>query len=110
MVARSKRDAMKQDSSKKKLFLNAVEKQLTQLYINQKERGKQDEDTKHHIEGFMHAGIIMELTSNDELSKIMERIYYDVFGMTPIERKLQKEKGVEDEIDWSLYDIPPSQR
>ena len=101
---------MKQDNSKKKLFLDVVEKQLLQLYINQKELGRQDDDAKHHIEGFMHAGLIMDLISNDELSKIMERIYYDVFGMTPIERKLQKEKGEEVEIDWSLYDIPPSKR
>jgi hypothetical protein len=101
---------MKQDSSKKKLFLDVVEKQLLQLYINQKEFGRQDDDAKHHIEGFMHAGLIMDLISNDELSQIMERVYYDVFGMTPIERKLQKEKGEEDEVDWSFYDIPPSKR
>jgi hypothetical protein len=101
---------MKMDSSKKKLFLDVVEKQLSQFYINQKELGMQDEDTKHHIEGFMHAGLIMNLISNDELSKLMERVYYDIFGMTPIERKLQKEKGEEDEIDWSFYDIPPSKR
>tara|TARA_R110001592_G_scaffold117996_4_gene320264 strand:- start:1663 stop:1977 length:315 start_codon:yes stop_codon:yes gene_type:complete len=91
-------------------FLQSVESQLTQFYTHQKEYGKQDESAKRHVEGFMYAGVVLELTMNAELKEVMERIYYDVFGMTPLERKLMKEKGEEEEMDWSYYDTPPKQR
>jgi len=91
-------------------FLQSVESQLTLFYANQKEYGKQDESSKRHVEGFMYAGVVLELTTNAELTDIMGRIYYDVFGMTPTERKLMKEKGEQEQINWSYYDTPPTQR
>lgn len=98
------------DELKRKLFLGVTEKQLIQFFSSQHERGKQDELVKRYIEGFMYAGVILELATNEELTQLMEKVYFDVFGMTPIERKLQKEKGEKEIVDWSHYDTPPSQR
>lgn len=65
---------------------------------------------KHHVEGFMYAGIVMEVATNEELISMIDRIYFATFGMTSTERKLQKEKGELEEVDWSIYDTPTSQR
>jgi len=70
----------------------------------QKEQGKQDTSLKHHIEGVMFAGVVTEMATNEELTSMVERIYYETFGMTPTERKLQKDNGEVEEIDWSYYD------
>jgi len=94
----------------RELFLASAKQQLIELYTAQKERGKQGPSLKHHAEGFMHAGIVLELATNEELTELIGNIYYDTFGMTPVERKLQQEKGEVEEKDWSYYDLPLSQR
>ena len=94
----------------KKAFIGSVTEQLEQYYMNIKQYDKDDEEQKHKIEGFMYAGVVLEITNNKELTELMLRIYFDVFGMTPSERKLIKEKGEVSEIDWSYYDMPTARR
>ena len=95
---------------KKAVFLQSVENQLINLYDKQKERGEKNALLKHRVEGFMFAGIVVEIATNEELKDLIDKIYFATFGMTSIERKLQKEKGETEEVDWSFYDIPPSKR
>lgn len=99
-----------EQKQQREVFLESVQNQLIALYAKQKDIGKQDELLKHRIEGFMFAGIMTEMATNEELSSMIDKIYYDTFGMTPIERKLQKEKGDMEEVDWTYYDSPPSKR
>lgn len=98
------------DDSSKKAFLETIEKQLRSFYEKQSEYGKFSKEEKAYMEGFMHAGIVMKLVTQDEMKVLMEAIYVDVFGMTPLERKLQHEKGEKQDIDWSQYDVPPKSR
>jgi hypothetical protein len=58
----------------------------------------------------MYAGTVLGLSTNEELKELMENVHLDVLGVTPMERKLLKAKGIDTEIDWSIYDQPPSMR
>lgn len=98
------------DNVNKKVFLDKFEQKLRAFYEKQTEYGKFNKEEVRYIEGFMHAGIAIKLVTPDEMKQIMEAIYFDVFKMTPLERKLQKMKGEQQETDWSYYDLPPQQR
>lgn len=100
---------MKSEEMRKR-FIVSTKSQLIQFYSSLKEYEKEDTAQKYKIEGFMHAGVVLELTENQELTKLMEQVYFDIFGMTPTERKLIKEKGETKVVDWSFYDTPPTQR
>jgi hypothetical protein len=94
----------------KELFLDSTTRELTRFYNNEKQCGQKDMSVKYRIEGFMCAGVVLELSSNEELTKLMEGIYFEVFGVTPAERKLQKTLGDKNEVDWTHYDTHPSLR
>lgn len=95
---------------KRELFLSHIERQLIKYYQNVKLREKEDHTAKHRIEGFMQAGVALELVNSIELQSITDKIHVEVFNMTQLERKLKVVKGEGSEIDWSIYEQSPSMR
>ncbi|MCS5642578.1 MAG: hypothetical protein NZ807_04855 [Dehalococcoidia bacterium] len=63
------------------------------------------------LDGFIAAGLLINLISEKELQNIIDEEYMTVFGMTRNERreKLKLESN-ETEIDWKIYDIPTIHR
>ena len=63
------------------------------------------------LDGFIAAGILIDLMPKQELQKIIDMEHMEAFGMTRNQRreKLKREsKGAE--IDWEIYDIPTIHR
>lgn len=91
-------------------FINDVSKQLESFYHDLKLKRKMDQQQKHRIEGFMFAGTRLGLTDKQELNELMEKAHFSVFGLTITERRLKSLKNEQEEIDWSFYDTPITQR
>ena len=53
-----------------------------------------------YVEGYMEAGLLLEITSADELDKIIQESNYKIFGMTVEERrKIYIPKKNDDDLD-----------
>ena len=92
-------------------FLDEVSRRLTALFRANQQGVKPSPQERHRLEGFMQAGVFMELTSNQELSELMERIHQQVFGLSIAERRQQQQsRWPEEEIDFSRYEQPAYQR
>lgn len=91
-------------------FLDDVSKQLEQFYQDMKLKRKMDQQQKSRIEGFMFAGTRLGLTDKNELNTLMEKVHFNVFGLSITERRLKSLKNEQEEVDWSFYDIPITQR
>ena len=91
-------------------FLGDVGNQLEQFYQDLKLKRKMDQQQKHRIEGFMFAGTRLGLTDKEELNELMERVHFKVFDLSIAERRLKSLKNEQEEVDWSFYDIPTTQR
>jgi hypothetical protein len=63
------------------------------------------------LDGFIAAGLLIDLISEKELQNIIDEEYMTAFGMTRNERreKLKLESNGT-EIDWEIYDIPTIHR
>ena len=63
------------------------------------------------VDGFIAAGILIDLISKPELQTIIDREHMNAFGMTRDERREKlkfQSKGVA--VDWEIYDIPTIHR
>ncbi len=88
-------------------FLSEVREQLTKKYRASKEGYKIPDIDRHRLEGFIHAGIYMEIVTSAEMSELLEEIHYSIFGKTIQERKAEKFANWSDmEIDYDLFDAP----
>ena len=63
------------------------------------------------LDGFIAAGILIDLIPKQELQNIIDKEHMAAFGMTRNERreKLKRESNGA-EIDWEIYDIPTIHR
>src|SRR5690554_4882176 len=91
-------------------FLAETAKQLEHIYSELNLRKKLDMKMKHRTEGYMYAGQQLGLVNKKELESLMEKVHFEVFGMSIAQRRLQKLKGEAQEVDWSYYDTPITQR
>ena len=91
-------------------FLEDVSSQLEQFYQDLKLKRQMDQQQKHRIEGFMFAGTRLGLTDKEELNSLMETVHFNVFGLSITERRLKSLKNEQEDVDWSFYDIPITQR
>lgn len=103
-------DDQNNPATTREIFFRELSRQLKQFYEDHKLCGHRDDVLKHRIEGFMLAGIRLELTEEDELHQMMEDIHLKVFGLTISERRLKELKGDAEPEDWAYYDTPITQR
>ena len=95
----------------KENYLNEVEKRLNQIFSASKEGYKSSPEQRHRLEGFMHAGVFMELVTSAELAESMDKIHVRIFGKTIQQRKTELASNWrEEEIDYGQYEQPAYKR
>lgn len=92
-------------------FINEVEKQLRLIFGAIRDGNKPPEILRHRCEGFMRAGVFLGVVNNGELSELMEKIHFNVIGLTISERRASDSKRYKDlEIEYTQYDSPAYER
>jgi len=87
-------------------------KELLQLFYGTKDlNSAYRKKLESKVDGFIAAGILIDLISKPELQTIIDTEHMSAFGMTRDERREKlkfQSKGVA--IDWDIYDIPTIHR
>ena len=87
-------------------------KELLQLFYGTKDlNSAYRKKLESKVDGFIAAGILIDLISKPELQTIIDTEHMSAFGMTRDERREKlkfQSKGVV--IDWDIYDIPTIHR
>ena len=92
-------------------FVKEVEKRLLKIFRASKEGYKATEVERRHLEGFIQAGVFMEVTTNDEMKRLIDSTHGSVFGQSIQERKQSRPIAWSDDtIDYSSYDTPTKYR
>ncbi len=92
-------------------YINEVEKRLNRMFLASKDGYKAPSIERHRLEGFMNAGVFIGIITNDELSKLMDKIHFSVFGKTIQQRIIDLPDSWQEEItDYSQYDQPTYER
>ncbi|NHN36901.1 hypothetical protein G8764_06320 [Pseudomaricurvus alcaniphilus] len=94
----------------KATFIDAVKHQLVDFYTTLSETKKIDNVRKAYIEGFMFAGVVLQLVDNDKLKQVMEEAHCAVFNMTQAERRMGTAFNTNTEKAWAVYDDPAWKR
>ena len=100
------------DNQTQKLKYIDGTKELLQLFYGTKDLSSPyRKKLESKVDGFIAAGILIDLISKQELQKIIDEEHMAAFGMTRTERREKlkfQSKGAE--VDWDIYDIPTIQR
>jgi len=72
-------------------FLDACTEQLIALYTASK-RGKKVDAEKYRVQGFMHAGEMLGVITNEQGKSLIAELHLQVFGETIDERATRKRK------------------
>ena len=92
-------------------YLTEVNKRLTKTFRASKEGYKIPDIDRHRLEGFMQAGIFMEISTPAEMSELLENVHYSVFEKTILERKSEVSATWTDiEVDYDKFDSPTFMR
>lgn len=88
-------------------YLREVKQRLNRIFLSSKEGYKVPSEERHRLEGFMHAGVYMEVVTKKELAKVMEDTHFSIFGKTIQQRRTELSSNLQEEtIDYSYYDRP----
>jgi hypothetical protein len=88
-------------------YLAEVSNRLTKLFKASKEGYKIPDIDRHRLEGFMQAGIFLQVATPAEMSKLLEDVHYSIFGKTIKERKSEVSASWSDiEINYDKFDSP----
>ena len=94
-------------SMQKQAYLNEIEARLRRLFSASRDGYRVADAERHRLEGFIQAGVFLRITTNDEVSKVMESIHFSVFGQSISGRKAEKMIiWPETVIDYSQYEQP----
>lgn len=96
---------------KREAFIEQVEQRLWRLFRASKQGVKAPAPERHRLEGFIQAGVFLQLVSREEMAERMEAIHQRVFGLSIAEREQQADgRWQQDALDYSLYDAPAFER
>ena len=99
------------ETVRKELYLERLREKLIKLYSY----GDAEPDARKRlldqIDGYFEAAILMKMMTKEALQAGIDEEHLCAFGMTLKERKIQKKlDGRAIEVDWEVYDAPPSLR
>jgi len=98
-------------SVQKQNFLDEVEVRLTRLFSASRDGYKLPDEERHRLEGFMQAGIFIQLVTRAEMSQLMDSVHVTIFGKTMSVRKAENTASWPDTvIDYSAYEQPVFER
>jgi hypothetical protein len=99
------------NQTQKSKFIAGI-KELLQLFYGTKDlNSAYRKKLEFKIDGFIAAGILIDLISKPELQIVIDTEHMSAFGMTRDERREKlkfQSKGAA--IDWDIYDIPTIHR
>jgi hypothetical protein len=94
----------------KQNFISACNSQLITVFEKAKNHQKDDRQ-KHRTEGFIYAGVMLGLITNEEANDILDKSHFEVFGESIASRKARKAsikeavaRGDDDYINIPAYD------
>jgi hypothetical protein len=88
-------------------YFTEVRKQLLLHFTGIANGQKVVAEDKTRMEGFMRAGVVLDITSFQELQKIVEEIHQKVFGESIAARRSRKSSRLpEVRVDYGQYDSP----
>ena len=91
----------------KERFITEVTNRLTKLFRASKEGYKVSEAERHRLEGFIHAGIFMQVVTSNEMSLLLGNLHYSILGNTIQGRKSEKTASWSDfDINYDNFDSP----
>jgi len=95
----------------KQKFLDEVEARLTRLFSASRDGYRLADVQRHRLEGFIQAGIFIQLTTREEMSQLMNSVHIDIFGKTMSQRMAESTGSwPETVIDYSAYEQPVFER
>ncbi len=94
-------------NAQKDKYYKEARKWLESLYNGLSKTGQEDAILKEFLNGFLYAGIITDIVTQDELEAFIDEINQEVFGMTLAERKNKKRLEADLEKD---FEIPTFER
>lgn len=95
----------------KEPFMKEVERRFIQLFKVSKSGHPIPPVERHRLQGFMQAGVFMELCNRSELNEVMERTHLEIFRKTIEQRKVDAPiSWIYEETDYSPYETPAYER
>ena len=97
--------------TQKSKFIAGI-KELLQLFYGTKDlNSAYRKKLESKVDGFIAAGILIDMISKQDLQKVIDEEHMAAFGMTRTERREKlKFESKGPEIDWDIYDIPTIHR
>ena len=109
MAILSKKQKEQLDQTRK--FERECIRRLTRFYRAQETLSDQKSTDESEIKGFMQAGVFLNITSTEDLGKLIEKVRQDVFGEGRDQRrKRSRPDDLTKEIDFSIYERPTWER
>jgi hypothetical protein len=99
------------ESLRNELYLERLREKLIKLYSYGDAEPEARRRLLDQIDGYFEAAILMQMMTKEALQAVIDEEHMSAFGMTLKERKIQKKlDGRAIEVDWEVYDAPPSLR
>lgn len=76
----------------KEKFIAELRQQLQETFTAAKAGQKVSAEDKYRCEGFMQAGVTLELVTDEEISKLINEVHIEVYGQSIVEKRLAKQK------------------
>jgi len=97
---------------KKIKFSDHLRSLLSRYYDLQDDQTSEITALKYRIDGYVQAGLIMDVLDNVDIQALIDKVHMDKFGMTRNQRRAEKKlSSKKEEIkDWSIYDPPTIER
>ena len=77
----------------KKKFLKTLEEQLRETMTAARAGAKIADADKHRCEGFMQAGVELDLVSDEEIQELIKAVHVSVYGETIVARRGKEKLG-----------------
>lgn len=91
--------------TKSEQYLVELQRRIKQMCRASKEGYKATPTERHRLEGFIQAGVFMELTTNSDARALLEQIYQETFGR-PMSADSEAPRWDAPTPDYDLYDKP----
>ena len=88
-------------------YMAEIQNRLNKIFRASAEGYKVPDIDRHRLEGFMQAGVFLEIAAPTEMTSLLEEVHYSVFAKTIQQRKAAKSPGWADiEVDYGQFDSP----
>lgn len=75
----------------KEKFLHSLREQLREAFMATKSGLKLSAEDKYRCEGFMQAGIELDIVTDEEVAKLINSVHISVYGQSIAERRSQQQ-------------------